>query len=148
MSLESFEKKNENKRKMLRGWCSFRVLPRFGSMLNKICSGYMTRTCWDILPIFHNKFGFWCGRPQCLLPPFAETCPSNSSISIRPSPPSPLSKPPRSSRLRVLFFVSCVMSIYLSIDFSCHFFARPASNSCCWLRLLYHCYTPSRRIIT
>ena len=48
---------------------------------------------------------------------------SSSSIPITKSPPSPLPKPPPSSRLRVLFFVSCVMSIYLSIDLSVHFFS-------------------------
>ena len=52
-----------------------------------------------------------CGRPQCVLPPFAGTCSSTSSTSISLSPPSPLSKPPLSSRLRVVFIVSFVMSI-------------------------------------
>ena len=42
---------------------------------------------------------------------------------ITQSPPSLLYKPPPSSRLRVLFLVSCVMSIYLSIDLSVHFFS-------------------------
>ena len=74
-----------------------------------------------LFTIFNNQFRASCGRPQCVLPPFAETCFSSSSIPITHSPPSPLSKPPPSSRLRVLFFVSCVMSIYLSIDLSAHF---------------------------
>ena len=38
------------------------------------------------------------------------------------SPPSALSKPSNSSRLRVLFFVSCVMSTYISIDLSLSIF--------------------------
>ena len=42
----------------------------------------------------------------------------NAYQGISQSPPSPRSKPPPSSRLRVLFFVSCVMSIYLSNDLS------------------------------
>ena len=75
------------------------------------------------LSIFHNTFRASYGRPQCVLPPFAETCSSSSSIPIIQSPPSLLYKPPPSSRLRVLFFVSCVMSIYLSIDLSVHFFS-------------------------
>ena len=56
-----------------------------------------------------------------------------------------------SSRLRVLcFFVSCVMSYeHLPIDRPvCPFFAWPASSSCCWLGLLYRCYTSRRHIIT
>ena len=109
--------------KMLRGWCSWRVLPGFGNLLDQICTGYITWTCWDFFTILHNKFRASCGRPQCVLPSFAETCSSSSSIPITQSPPSPLSKPPPSSRLRVLFFVSCVMSIYLSIDLSVHFFS-------------------------
>ena len=72
---------------------------------------------------FHNKFRASCGRLQCVLPLFAETCSSSSSIPITQSPPSLLYKPPPSSRLRVLFLVSCVMSIYLSIDPSVHFFS-------------------------
>ena len=37
------------------------------------------------------------------------------------APPSQFSKPPPSLRLRVLFFVSCVIRIYLSIDVYVHF---------------------------
>ena len=61
-----------------------------------------------------------------------------------------LSKPPPSSRLRVLYFVSCVVSIHLSIDLSVLIFSPGllAAASCCWLRLLYRCYTSSRHIIT
>ena len=88
----------------------------------KFAQGCMTWTCWDFFTIFH-KFQAWCGRTQCVLPSFAETCSSTSSILITHSPPSPLSKPPPSSRLRVLFFLSRVMSIYLSIDLSVHFFS-------------------------
>ena len=86
----------------------------------KFAQGCMTWTCWDFFTIFH-KFRTSCGRPQCVLPPFAETCSSSSSIPIIHSPPSPLSKPPPSSSLRVLCFVSCVMSIYLSIELSVYF---------------------------
>ena len=135
--------------KMLRGWCSWRVLPGFGNLLDQICTGYITWTCWDFFTILHNKFRASCGRPQCVLPSFAETCSSSSSIPITQSPPSPLSKPPPSSRLRVLFFVSCVMSIYLSIDLTVHFSpGLLAASCCCWLRLLYHCYMSSRQILT
>ena len=80
--------------------------------------------------IFHKKFGASRGRPQCSLPHFAETCSSSSSIPI--TPPSPLSKPPPNSRLRVLFLVSCVMSMYLSIDLSCIY----RSTCLCILRLV------------
>ena len=63
-----------------------------------------------LLGLFHdfNKLRASCGRPQCVLPPFAETCTSSSSIHITKSPPSSFSKPSPSSRLPVLFFVSCV----------------------------------------
>ena len=139
--------RHHNKQNTLRGWCSCRVLPEFGNLRNKIIfPRYMTWTCWDFLTTFHNKFRASCGRPQCVLPPFAETCSSISAIPITQSPPSPLSKPPPSSRLSVLFFVSCVMSIYQSIDPSVHFFSPGllAANCCCCLRrLLYICYISS-----
>ena len=49
--------------------------------------------------------------------------------------------PPPSSGLRVLFFVSCGISIYLSITW--------LASSCCWLLLLlYRCYTASHHICT
>ena len=91
--------------------------------------------------IFHNTVRPSCGRPRCVLPPFAETCSSSSSIPITQSPPSPLSTPPPRSRLRVLFFMSCVMSIYLSIDLSVHFLPGLLEDACCccWVRLLYRC---------
>ena len=79
----------------------------------------MTWTCWEIFTIFH-MFRASCGRPKFVLPPFAETCSSSSSFPITQYPRSPLSKPPPSSTLRVLFFVSCVMSICISIDLSVH----------------------------
>ena len=81
----------------------------------------MTWTCWDVFTIFHYKLRASCSRPQCAQPPIADTCSSRSSIPITQSPPSPLSKQPPSSRLRVLFFVSGEMSIDLSIDLSVHF---------------------------
>ena len=39
------------------------------------------------------------------------------------------------------FFMSCVMSIYLSIDLSVHFLPGllAAACCCCWVRLLYRC---------
>ena len=38
---------------------------------------------------------------------------------------------------------------YLFIDRpDCPFFACPSGSSCCWIRLLYHCNTSSRHIIT
>ena len=136
--------------KMLRGWCSWRVLPGFGNLLDQICTGYITWTCWDFFTILHNKFRASCGRPQCVLPSFAETCSSSSSIPITQSPPSPLSKPPPSSRFACPIF--CVRrDERLSIDRPvCPFFAWLASSCCCcWLRLIHRCcYTSSRHIIT
>ena len=75
-----------------------------------------------LFTIFH-KLRASCGRPQCVVPPVTEACSSSSSVPIIQSLPSPLSKPPPSSWLRVLIFVSCVMSIYLSIDLSVHIFS-------------------------
>ena len=65
-------------------------------------------------------------------------------IPITSSPPSPLSKPPRSSRLRVLFLVS--FDEHLAIDRP----VRPCSRlaCCCRLRLLHRCYTSSWHTIT
>ena len=40
----------------------------------------MTWTCVRFFTIFH-KLRASCGRPQCVLPPFAEICSSCSSIS-------------------------------------------------------------------
>ena len=91
------------------------------------------------LSIFHNTFRASYGRPQCVLPPFAETCSSSSSIPIIQSPPSPLSKPPPSSRLHVLRLVSCVMSIYLSIDLSPGLLLKAAAVG-------FVCYTAAIRL--
>ena len=66
----------------------------------------MTRTRWDIFTTFHNKFRASCGRPKCVLPLFADTCSSSSSIPITQSPPSPLYKPPPSSRC--VSYFSCL----------------------------------------
>ena len=110
----------KTKRKMLRGWCSWRCFQDLEFVKSNLLRVYDV----DLLGLFTilHKCRTSCGRPQCVLPLFAETCSSSSSIPITQSPPSPLSKPPPSSRLRVLFFVSCVMIIiYLSIDLSVHF---------------------------
>ena len=99
----------------------------------------MTWTLWDLRSIFYDfsqqASSFVRSTALCsatlrrdlllqLLNPY----------HIRKSPPSLLSKPTLSSRLLVLFFVSCVMSIYLSIDLSVHFFASPAAAG-------FVCYT-------
>ena len=68
----------------------------------------MTSTCWDFLTIFHNKLRASCGRPQSVLPPFAETCSSSSSIPITQSPPSPLSLQ-AAAQLEVACPIFCVL---------------------------------------
>ena len=143
----------KTKQKMLRGWCSWWVLPGFGNLLNQICSGvYDVDLLGLFLRFFTTSFELRAvdRSVSCHL---SETCSSSSSIHITQSPPSPLSKPPPSSRLRVPFFVSCVMSIYLSIDLSVHFLPGllliAAAASCWWVHLLYHCcYNFCRHIIT
>ena len=137
-ALESFGKKNSKQNKKWSGdGAHGGCFQGFGILSFFFFSGHMTWTGWDFLTVFHNKFRASCGEPQCLLPLFAETCSSSSSIHITQSPPSPLSMPLPSSRLRVLFFVSCVMSIYLSIDLSVHFtrgllVAAAAAGSVCY----------------
>ena len=88
---------------------SWRVLPRFGNLSKmKFSKGGrgkdMTWTCVWFFTIFYDKVRASCGRPQCVLQPFAGTCSSSSSVPITYSPTSPLSKPPLRSRLRFCFF--------------------------------------------
>ena len=117
----SFGKKKRKQQKKAQGV----VLMTGASRIWKFVKPNLLRVYYvDLLGLFmiFHKLRASCGRPQCVLPHFAETCSVSSSIPITQSPPSPLSKPPPSSWLLVLFLVSCVMSIYLSIDLSVHFF--------------------------
>ena len=83
---------------------------------------------------FHNKLRASCGRPQCVPPLFAETAPPvHQSLSHN------LRRRRFPSRRRArgclsYFFVSCVISIYLSIDLSVHLFASPTAAG-------FSCYT-------
>ena len=140
-------KRNKTKQKIfVQGRCSWLVLPGCGDLPKQILlraeGGEILRGLAFDFFNFHNKLRASCGRPQCVLPPFAGTCSSSSSIPITSSPPSPLSKPPPSSRLRVFFFVTCVISIYPS---TC-----PFCLACWrWHCLLYRgCSTSSHHIIT
>ena len=143
--LIKFRKKEmKTKQKMLRGRCSWRVLPGFGNLWKqnllreKILRG-PAGACVRFFTIFHNKLRASCGRPQCVLPPFAETCSSCSSIPITHSPPSPLSKPPPSSKLRVF---SVRRDEHLSIDRPVIFYASPAAAAG------FVCYSSGHHIIT
>ena len=124
------------------------ALPGFGKLSSQICSGNMTWTCSNLRRTLHDfsqqASSFVLSTAVCsatfrrdlllqLLNPYHII----SAVT--------LSKPPPSSRFRVLFFVSCVMSIYLSIDLPVPQFRV---TCCCWLRLLCCCYTSSRHIIT
>ena len=123
-AVETFGGENANthkKKNFAQGRCSWRVLPGLRNFSNQICSGRreenMTWTCVRFFTIFH-KLRASCGRPQFRLYHLSPGPSPPAPLSITSSPPSPLSKPPPGSRLRVLLFVSCVMSIYLSIDLS------------------------------
>ena len=132
---ESLIQEMKTKQKMLRGWCSRRVIWNFFS--KQSCSGYVTWTRWNFFNDFSQRFELRAVDRSVFCHIFAEACFSSSSIPISQSPPSTLSKPPPSSRLGVLFFVSFVMSIYLSIELSVHFFSPgpPAADGS------FVCYT-------
>ena len=107
----------------------------------------MTWTLWDLRSIFYDfsqqASSFVRSTALCsatlrrdlllqLLNPY----------HIRKSPPSLLSKPTLSSRLLVLFFVSCVMSIYRSICLSI-FSPRlllAAAGFVCYTAAIYQVY--------
>ena len=133
---------------MLRGWCSWWVLPGLGNLLNPICSGYMTSTCWNFFYDFSQQdSSFVRSTVVCsatfrqdqllhLLNPY-------HTISV-------VTALQADALLEVACPVFCVLrDEHLSIDRPvCPFFAWPASSSCCWLGLLYRCYTSRRHIIT
>ena len=92
------------------------------------------------LPFFTISFDVRAvDRTQCL-PRFAETCSSTSSFPITRTPPSLLSKPPPSSRLRVLFVVPRVMSIYLSTDLSVSIFRAALPGLLAAVTVGFVCY--------
>ena len=131
---------------------------------NFVKSNLLTGYDVDLLglsTIFHNKFRASCGRPRCVLPPFAETGFSSSTfrrdLFLHPQSlsrnlrrhRSPSRRPPRGC---VFYFFRVLRNEHhLSIDRPVRpFFAWPAiSCCCCWLRLLYRCcYTSSRHIVS
>ena len=139
----------KTKQKMLRGWCSWWVLPGFGNLLNQICSGvYDVDLLGLFLRFFTTSFELRAVDRSVLC-----------HLSPRPAPPAPQSlshnlrrhRSPsrRPARGRVpYFFVSCVMSIYLSIDLSVYFSPGLLAAAAGWLCLLCRCYNSSRHIIT
>ena len=103
----------------------------------------MTWTCAGTVghfTIFHNELRAPCGRPQCVLPPFAETCSSNSSISYHII--SVVNALQAVAQLGDAFIIFCVvrdehLPIDRSICQSIFSFFRLACCCCCWLRLPY-----------
>ena len=103
----------------------------------------MTWTCAGTVghfTIFHNELRAPCGRPQCVLPPFAETCSSNSSISYHII--SVVNALQAVAQLGDAFIIFCIvrdehLPIDRSICQSIFSFFRLACCCCCWLRLPY-----------
>ena len=102
---------------------------------------------FDFFTIFHNKLRASCGRPHAVC---SATFRRDLLLQLlNPyhiiSAVTALQAPAQLEVACLFFFMSCVMSIYLSIDLFCLFFRLAW---CCWLRLLYRCYTSSRHVIT
>ena len=113
-------RRNENKTKMLRGWCSWRVHPELG-LLIMFAQGTRRGPAGSFFSrFFTTHFELRAVDSSVLCHLSQETCSSSSSVPITKFRPSPLDKPPPGSRLRVVFLVSCVMNIYLLIDRSVH----------------------------
>ena len=110
-------------KKKLRGCCSWRVLPGFGICGIRFAEGMYDVDLLGLFNDFSQQAWSFVGStavcsatfPRDLLLQLFNAYPTTRS------PPSPLSKPAPRSRLRVLFLVSCVISIYLSINLSVQF---------------------------
>ena len=84
----------------------------------KFAQGICRGSPGTFFTIFHNKLLDSCGRPQCVLSPFAETC-------------SYCSNP--------YHIISAVTTLQAAaqLEVSVHFFFAWLTSSCCWLCLLY-----------
>ena len=114
-AFREFRGEKKGGKTLLRGGAHGGCLQDLGICENTLAEGggrkNMTWICVWVCTIYYIKLRSSRDRPWRVLPPFAGTCSSSSSVPITSSRPTPVSKPPPSSRLRVFLFVSFVMSI-------------------------------------
>ena len=114
-AFREFRGGKKGEKTLLRGGAHGGCLQDLGICENTLAEGggrkNITWICVWVCTIYYSKLRSSCDRPWRVLPPFAGTCSSSSSVPITSSRPTPVSKPPPSSRLRVFLFVSFVMSI-------------------------------------